>query len=261
MSEQNYTIAERYTLPSHGLIYDEDINPEIKIRSMTVRDEMRRLAPVTDGAIYRNMAEIIDNCLVEKPGISCYDMCLGDYQFLLHKLRIVSYGPEYKIECRCPACNDYDEHIVNLETLKLNELKDFDKKEELTLTLPVSKKLIELNFTTPRMLDNIQKEVNRIAKQYRKEHKEMSEIDWNFLYQLMYSIKTVDGVKLNMDEKETFCNKLVARDYNAIIQKLDKLDDKVGLGALLEVHCNNCGLDIITSFRITNEFFRPTTNS
>ena len=42
MSEEKYTIAERDTLPSHGLLYEKDINPEIKLRSMTVRDEMKR---------------------------------------------------------------------------------------------------------------------------------------------------------------------------------------------------------------------------
>ena len=213
----NYTVAERYTLPSHGLVYDKDINPDIKIRSMTVRDEMRRLAPVTDGTLYRNMAEIIDSCLIEKPGISAYDMCVGDYQFLLHKLRIVSFGPEYKINCKCPLCGDWDEHIVNLEDLSLEELKEFDKEKELTLELPVSKKIIELNITTPRLLDNIEKEVSRIAKQYKKENKLMSDIDWHLLYQLIYSIKTVDGQKLSITDKETFCNKLVGRDYNAII--------------------------------------------
>ena len=258
MSE--YTIAERYTLPSHGLVYDKEVNPEIKLRSMTVRDEMKRLAPVTDGTIYRNMSEIIDSCLVEKPGISSYDMCIGDYQFLLHKLRIVTHGPEYRIECKCPVCNDWDEHIVNLEDLKLQELKEFDKQKETTITLPVSKKVIELNITTPRMLDNIEKEVTRVAKQYKKQNQEMSDVDWHLLYQLVYSIKTVDGQKLSLTDKETFCNKLVGRDYNAIINALDKLDEKVGLGATLEVHCNNCGFDMITSFRITTEFWRPTTD-
>ena len=254
----NYTIAERYTLPSHGLVYDRDINPEIKLRSMTVRDEMRRLAPVTDGTMYRVMAEIIDDCLIEKPGISAYDLCVGDYQFLMHKLRIVTYGPEYKIDVRCPICKDWDEHVINLESLELAELTEFDKAEELTLTLPVSKKVIELNVTTPRMLDNIEKEVSRIAKQYKKQNKEMSDIDWHLLYQLVYSIKTVDGQKLSVSDKENFCNKLVGRDYNAIIQKLEALDRKVGLGANVEVHCNNCGYDMITPFRLTSEFFRPT---
>lgn len=256
----DYTIAERYTLPSHGLVYDKEVNPEIKLRSMTVRDEMKRLAPITDGTIYRNMAEIIDNCLVEKPGISSYDMCIGDYQFLLHKLRIVTHGPEYKIKCKCPICDDWDEHIVNLEDLKLQELKEFDKQKELCITLPVSKKVIELNITTPRMLDNIEKEVARVAKQYRKQNQEMSDVDWHLLYQLVYSIKTVDGQPMSISEKETFCNKLVGRDYNAIINALDKLDEKVGLGATLEVHCNKCGFDMTTNFRITTEFWRPTTD-
>lgn len=259
--EEKYTIAERYTLPSHGLVYDKDINCEIKLRSMTVRDEMKRLAPVTDGTLYRNMAEIIDSCLVEKPGISSYDMCLGDYQFLLHKLRIVTYGPEYKIEVKCPVCGDWDEHIVNLESLKLEELKEFDRDKELTITLPVSGKVVELNITTPRLLDNIEKEVRRVAKQYKRQNQDMSEIDWHLLYQLVYSIKTVDGQRLSTAEKETFCDKLVGRDYNTIINVLDKLDEKVGLGATLEVHCNNCGYDMITPFRITSEFYRPTSIS
>lgn len=254
----DYTIAERYTLPSHGLLYEQEINPEIKLRSMTVRDEMRRLAPVTDGTLYRSMAEIIDDCLVEKPGISSYDMCVGDYQFLMHKLRIVTYGPEYKLEVRCPLCNDWDTYIVNLENLQLKELKEFDKEKELNLILPVSKKKIELNVTTPRMLDSIEKEVTRVAKQYKKQNKEISDIDWHLLYQLVYSVKTVDGQKLSVSDKETFCGKLVGRDYNAIINKLNALEEKVGLGATLEVHCNNCGYDMVTPFRLTSEFFRPT---
>lgn len=259
--ENNYTIAERYTLPSHGLLYDSDINPDIKLRSMTVRDEMKRMAPANDGTIYRVLAEVIDDCLVEKPGISSYDMCIGDFQFLMHKLRIVTYGPEYKISCRCPNCGNYDDYVVNLEDLSLDELKDFDKDKYLKLELPASKKIIELNYNTPRILDNIEKEVDRVAKQYKKQNKVMSDVDWHLLYQLVYAIKTVDGQKLSVTQKETFCNNLVGRDYNAIINALDKLDQKVGLGLMFEVKCNQCGLNMSVPFRLTNEFFRPSSDN
>lgn len=259
--ENNYTIAERYTLPSHGLLYDSDINPDIKLRSMTVRDEMKRMAPANDGTIYRVLAEVIDDCLVEKPGISSYDMCIGDFQFLMHKLRIVTYGPEYKISCRCPNCGNYDDYIVNLEDLSLDELKDFDKDKYLRLELPASKKIVELNYNTPRILDNIEKEVDRVAKQYKKQNKVMSDVDWHLLYQLVYAIKTVDGQKLSVTQKETFCNNLVGRDYNAIINALDKLDQKVGLGLMFEVKCNQCGLNMSVPFRLTNEFFRPSSDN
>lgn len=256
-----YTVAERYTLPSHGLIYEKDVNPDIKLRAMTVRDEMKRSAPSTDGTLYRNMSEILDNCLVEKPGISSYDMCVGDYQFLLYKLRIVTYGTEYRIESQCPLCHTIDEHIIDLEKdLSLKELTEFDREKELTITLPVSKKVIELNITTPRLLDNIELDIKRIKKQYKEQRRECSETDWRLLYQLVYSIKTVDGQKLSIADKESFCNKLVGRDFNAIIQRLDKLDGKVGLGATATVHCNNCGYEYATVFPITREFYRPTTD-
>lgn len=257
----DYTIAEKYTLPSHGLLYDKDINPDIKIRSMTVRDEMKRQSPANDGTIYRVLAEVIDDCLVEKPGISCYDMCIGDFQFLMHKLRIVTYGPEYKISCKCPNCGNFDDYIVNLENLSLDELKDFDKDKYLKLELPVSKKTIELNYNTPRILDSIEKEVDRVAKQYTKQNKEISSVDWHLLYQLVYAIKTVDGQKLSVTQKETFCNNLVGRDFNAIINKLNELDEKVGLGLMFTIKCNNCGLDMSVPFRLTSEFFRPTSNN
>ena len=259
--ENNYTIAERYTLPSHGLLYEGDINPDIKLRSMTVRDEMKRMAPANDGTIYRVLAEVIDDCLVEKPGMSCYDMCIGDFQFLMHKLRVVTYGPEYKINCRCPNCGNYDEYVVNLEDLSLDELTDFNKEDYLKITLPASKKVVELNYNTPRILDNIEKEVDRVAKQYKKQNKVMNEIDWHLLYQLVYAIKTIDGQKLSITQKETFCNNLVGRDYNAIINALDKLDQKVGLGLMFEVKCSQCGLNMSVPFRLTNEFFRPSSTN
>lgn len=261
MDNQNYTIAENFTLPSHGLVYNEEINPEVKLRSMTVRDEMKRCGSPNDGTIYKNMAEIIDNCLVQKPGISVYDMCIGDYQFLMYKLRVVTYGSDYLMECKCPLCGDVAEHHVDIDSLELNELKDFDPKQWLELILPVCKKKILLNITTPRILDNIEKDVKRIIKQYNKEGKIASENDWRLLYQLMYAINTIDDQKLNMAQKEQFCNNLVGRDFNAIINKLNALDNKIGLGDTVQIHCDNCGFDMPVSFRVTDEFFRPSSIS
>ena len=115
---QNYTIAESYTLPSRGKIYDEPVKATVKVRSMTTEEEMRRLAP-TDTP-YKVMSEIIEDCLVEKPGISVYDMCLGDYQFLLHKLRIVTYGTEYRMMVTCPNCGETYETRISLDDLQGN---------------------------------------------------------------------------------------------------------------------------------------------
>ena len=104
----NYSIAEEYVLPSRGKVYSQNVNPNVKIRSMTTEEEMKRLAP--SDKTYKNLCEIIDDCLVENPGISSYDMCLADYQFLLHKLRVVTYGPDYPITSKCPFCRSDNDH-------------------------------------------------------------------------------------------------------------------------------------------------------
>lgn len=257
MANSEYVIAENYTLPSHGLVYDRKINPDVKLRSMTVREEMRRMNPSTDGTSYKTLAEIIDNCLIEKPGISAYDLCLGDFQFLMHKLRIVTFGSNYSVSVRCPNCGKITSTEYNLEDLELTELTEFDKNKELFIELPYSKKTIELNITTPRLLDQISLDVDRVEKQMRKAGETCIKDDWNFYFQLVRSIKSVDGIVLNQTEKETFVDKLVGRDYNAIINKLAEIDNKVGLSSTMIITCGNCGFDIDTTFRASGEFFRP----
>ena len=150
----NVTIQEEYSLPSKGLIYKVKFDPEVKLRSMTVAEEMKRLTQ-TDNP-YKNMSEIIESCLETKLPISVYDMCLGDYQYLLHKLRIVTYGPEYKLSIVCPYCGEVFNLDLNLEDLKVYEF-DENSKLETTFKLPVTGKTVEIGFQTPRDLDNIEK--------------------------------------------------------------------------------------------------------
>ena len=93
---------------------------------MTTNEEMRRVASIDRP--YQNLSEIIDACMVEGPGISAYDMCIGDYQYLLHKLRVVTYGPEYKVVNTCQYCGSSTEDIINLEDLNILEYsEDFEK--------------------------------------------------------------------------------------------------------------------------------------
>ena len=250
MSEQNYTIAERYTLPSHGLIYDEDINPEIKIRSMTVRDEMRRLAPVTDGTIYRNMAEIIDNCLVEKPGISCYDMCLGDYQFLLFKLRTVTYGPEYEMGGRCPYCGTENYIDVDLDNLEIMEYSD-DLAEMLEMTLPESGNVVTLTLQTPRTLDKITRMVTDRKRRTRNNE------DPTLIYTITNSITEVDGESKNPIEIENWIRDLPMKDTNSLLNRITEVNNKIGVNVDIEDICVGCGRYYTAPFHINSEFFRP----
>ena len=246
----NYIIAENYTLPSLGKVYKTDINPDVKIRSMTTEDEMKRLAPSDKN--FKLLCEIIDDCLVTKPGISSYDMCLGDHQFLLHKLRVVTYGPEYPVINTCPYCGSKTKTTINLDNLAVKEYSE-EVNKHFEFDLPVSKKHIRLKMQTPRIADDIQTRKKEFLKKHPTAITEPA-----FLFTLQSCIDEVDGEHLDALKCEDFLRKLPMRDTNYIAKKAEKLNESIGLDLHFDVTCDVCGLDYTGTFRATNEFFGPT---
>lgn len=246
------TIQEEYTLPSLGKIYERQFDPNIKLRSMTVAEEMKRLT-ATDTP-YKAMSEIIDDCLITKLPMSVYDLCLGDYQFLLHRLRVVTYGTNYKMTLRCPICGEIFDYEINLDDLEVFEYKP-ELLEMTTITLPETGKTIELKFQTPRDLDNIEKQKKIFKKKY-------PDLDYDpaLLFNLESVIKTVDGEVITSGLLQDMIKKLPMKDSNLILNMADKLNSKIGVDINILTTCPTCLSDIHSSFRFTGEFFRPSTN-
>jgi hypothetical protein len=187
--QTNYTIGEGMELPSKGLIYDVPVNSYVELRSMTARDEMKRLSPSTSQ--FKTLADIIEGCMIEKPAVHVYDMALGDYEYLLHRLRIVTYGDEYKVTIRCPYCGKEVETIAHLEHLVL---KDFDKEKydtAKTITLPRSKHTITLKPQSPRTLDENENKVKDLKRKFKG-----AEMSFELLILISSAIDLVDGVKI-----------------------------------------------------------------
>lgn len=247
----DYTIVNEFTLPSKGIVYGNSINPQVKLRSMTTAEEMKRLNH-SDRA-YKLTAEVINDCIVEPIGIHVYDMCIPDYQFLLHKLRIVTYGTDYKSESRCPFCATQNTHTIDLENdLKLIPFDKsiFDKYSEITL--PKSNHVIKLKMQSPRMLDEItikSKEIRKSSPDYIG--------DPAFLVTLEMLIDTIDGCRYEDFQLNPFLRKLPMMDTNYIIKAAQKLNTSFGIDNDLTPTCTFCGLDYKSSFRITSEFFGP----
>lgn len=251
---ENYTMGEVFTLPSEGKIYkDKVVNPVIKLRSMTTNDEMKRLSPAPERP-YQNMCEIIDDCMVEKCGISSYDMCIGDYQFLLHKLRVVTYGADYPLSITCPHCGKTEEATINLDSLnvlKYNE--DLEKYKEVLL--PKTKKIITLRTQTPRMMDDVHQQ----ARELKRKAKGLIG-DPVFSLTIESLIEEIDHQPVNKATINEFVQKLPMMDTNYILRYSEKINESIGIDSNVSCTCECCGLDYTAPFRITSEFFGPTVN-
>lgn len=246
----NYTVSGNYTLPSLGKVYNHEVNPNFTIRSMTTAEEMRRLNP--SERPYKVLADIIDDCFIEKPNISAYDMCIGDFQYVLHKLRVITYGSKYKLASVCPYCGCTNEGTIDLEEMQVFTYSD-ELSKYFELDLPVTGKHIKLKMQTPRMLDDISVRSEEIKKKSKG-----SAMDSAFLLTVESLIDTVDGSKLDAIRIEDFVKQLPMGDTNYILSYSQKLNERVGLNMVLENTCDVCGLDYTSTFRTTQEFFRPT---
>lgn len=246
-----YTITETYDLPSKGLIYDgKEIKTEVKLRSMTTMEEMRRQSQ--SQRPLKVLADIIDDCMVDKVGISCYDMCIGDYEFLLHKLRIVTYGPEYEMIVECQACNNVEEIKYDLSQEKVLDFNIDEFKELLTLKLPKSQRIVGLRYQTPRILD----EIEIRTAEFNRKNKDAG-YDPRKLITLQYAIESVDGERLSGLQLEDFIKTLPAADANVLEARIGKINKQIGLDSAFTYKCARCGFDNTTFFRFGRKFFRP----
>jgi hypothetical protein len=245
----DYTIVNEFTLPSKGLVYPKQINPQIKLRSMTTAEEMKRLN--SSDRPYKNLADIIDDCLIDKPGISSYDMCLGDFQYLLHKLRVVTYGTKYRLSSKCPHCGFDNVGEIDLNEMSVSSYTD-EVEKYFDIELPISKNRVRLRMQTPRMLDDINVRVKEITSKRKSSSKDSA-----FLLNIESVIDTVDGSKLDVFKKSDFVKQLPMADINYILASMNKINELIGLDMTLSATCDFCGLDYDSPFRITPEFFRP----
>lgn len=248
--QTNYTIGEGFELPSGGKIYDKPVNPHVELRSMTGRDEMKRLSPSTTPL--KTLADIIEGCMIEKPAIHVYDMAFGDYEYLLHRVRIISYGDDYKVDLVCPHCGETISSTIHLSELELKPF-DLDKFNELrTLKLPKSNHVVSLKFQTPHLTELTE----NTAKEYKRRYK-TAEVSFDLLALLLNTIDYVDGEKYTDTELENFINRLPVLDINKILNTLDELNSMLGIDTTFHIDCPKCGNEIKSFFRIGTEFFRP----
>lgn len=249
MEIENARILEDLILPSKGLVYEEEVNPNIQLSSMKTKHEMLRLSATEESQ--KTMAKIIDDCIVSDMGISSYDLCLGDFQYLLYKLRVVTFGPEYEMTCKCPYCGFENNIKLNLDELPVHEYTD-ELPELLECRLPISGNKIKLTLQTPRVLDR----VNSRVRDYNKRRKSTSE-NSTLLYTILSCIEEIDDEPIDIVTTEQWIRDLPMADSNALLYRIDEINNFMGIELDTLETCALCGGSFTAPFRVNDSFFRP----
>jgi hypothetical protein len=192
--------TEVIDLPSKGKFYPVGhplASGQIELKYMTAKEEdiLTSQNLIQKGIV---LDKLIDSLIVTK-GVTHEDLLLGDLNAVMVASRILGYGKDYPVNVTCPKCGTSAEHVVDLSQLESKDITE----ENVTVTLPISKKTIKVRVLTRKIEKDIQKELDALKKVGMQVEPEAST-------RLRYLIAEVDGSSEPKLIRETVDNMLVA---------------------------------------------------
>lgn len=234
-----YTL-EKYTLPSNGKL--KDVPKEVTIRNMTTAEEKMLLGSSEDV-----FDQIIKKCVTEPDTFDIKKIPLMDKNFLYVKIRVISYGPEYKFEYQCPMCGKTSTTTINLDDLEVEYLPDDYKDPFDVIDLPVNGDKISLSLPRNEDFAKIRSKVRRYESKFPD-----AIGDESWVYGMMAFISEINGEPVD-SKLHDYVNTLHARDASYLRHKINKLGG--GIERETTVHCSKCDNDVEVSIPMGINFF------
>ena len=135
-------------LPSRGLAY-VDCDESILIRPFTFAQERKLRGIKTAGQGTKIINSLIKDCV---QGLDYDSMTLEDKNYILFKIREISYGDDYVISAECEECESKNKLSIKISQVPVEYAED-GYEEPFTIMLPDSQQ--EVRFVTPRCKDEV----------------------------------------------------------------------------------------------------------
>jgi len=236
--------TELIDLPSGGKFYPEG-HPlkegKVELKYMTAKEEdiLTSTNLIQKGVV---LDKLMDSLIVTK-GVTHEDFLLGDLNAVMVASRILGYGKDYPVNVTCPKCDTTAEHDVDLSQLETKEISVND----LTFTLPVSKKTLKVRLLTRKIEKDIQKELDALKKLKLS-------IEQEATTRLRHIIVEVDGSSDQKLIRETVDNMLVA-DTRAFREFYKSVTPDINFESTFV--CESCSERTVLPFTIGVNFFWP----
>ena len=234
------------TLPTNGFFYEDSDIKEITLRDITTKEEKMLLGSTGDDTT----VNIIKSCIVNPKNLDINNLIAADLHFLLMKLRIHTYGPEYKVTFTCPSCGQSEIAVVNLDELPVYTLTE-QFEIPMEFELPVSEDTLGCRLLTQRDV----KYINQVAKRATKQSPGNRQ-------QAAYSVRqarhimTINGNPVTDPEAQNYVQNMHGKDSAYFWWKIN--EKQIGYDTSIEHRCSNCGNEFESTLPINAEFFRPT---
>lgn len=257
MNKYESNFKQEVILPSQGLLNPEIPEGKVVQRCMMVADQ--KFLSGSNQSASSSIHQLLQRTTESPEGFDVSRLTLPDTLYLLFKLRILSYGNEYKFRTRCPECGNKIDVLLDLSTLPVDLLED-DYQDKLVVELPHRKDTVYTKILTNDDIDQINKEVKR-----RKKRNNIDESD--YILRIVRSIEKIvlsnpskDGKKelTSSADIERYINSLTDLDAATILAARDSV--VYGITPTIEYVCPECGEYIDINVQFSSDFFRPYTS-
>lgn len=215
-------------LPSRGLAY-VDCDESVMIRPFTFAQE-RKLRSIKNA----NQGTKIINTLIKDcvQGLDYDSMTLEDKNYILFKLREISYGDTYTISAECGDCGANNKLTLKISEVPVTYAED-DYKEPFTIQLPDSKQ--DVRFITPRCKD----------EQYLESAEKLTDN----LYKFALSVGKYGERKV----LKAFFEATTVKDIAFFREAISR--ERYGMNKEMSYECADCGTVAQSLIPFTESFF------
>ena len=215
-------------LPSRGKAYI-DCDESIMIKPFTFAQErkLRSIKNSTHGTKVINA--LIDECV---EGLEYDSMTLEDKNYILFKLREISYGDDYTITTECGSCGANNRLTVIISEVPVKYAED-GYEEPFTITLPDTKQ--DVRFVTPRCKDEV----------YFESAEKLIDNLWRFALSV--------GEYSEQKVIKAFFEATTVKDLAFFREQISK--DRYGMNKGMSYECADCGEVAESLIPFTESFF------
>ena len=234
-------------LPSHGVFYDGSLpGGELQIKSMTTQEE-KLLASPSSSSGTKLLDILFKRCSSFPESFPPSKLIVFDRFSLLMNIRILSYGPIYRISFVCEECKHRNNEDLNLEEILSEEvIATEDSESQHDVELPVSKKNVTWRYPTG--------EDELALDKQRSKLKGGSPADL-IEHRIARQIVSIDGAVPQFLDILNFIRGLSTRDNVPIRDSIQ--EHTFGITSEFEFTCSNCAAPTASmGLPMSNDFFR-----
>ena len=215
-------------LPSRGKSY-RDHEGVVSIKAFTYREEKKLRSIKKVNQANNIIKSLFGDCV---KGLDYDSMTLEDKNFILFKLREISYGDKYVISAVCPDCSAENNLNLLISEIPVEYAAD-DFEEPLEITLPDSDQVVK--YINPRAKD----------EPYMENMVTLTENLWRFALSV--------GTHSDKNILRQFFEKTTVRDISFFRENLSK--SHYGFTKKVAFDCASCGETTETFVPFNESFF------